>query len=137
MLHFWKSAKQKRVYDTASGAVLSLTSLEYKMIQAIIPPLSPLCPSSLRYELAKYDSTDVEEAYEHLYALHRDHMLFAQDEDGTCRLRVGGAYGVSMADDCVHEIAAMLGGVVPTLCVDPTVDEDTLRQIRTILGQKA
>lgn len=135
MLHYWKSAKQKRAYDTASGAVLTLTSLEYKMIQAIIPPLSPLCPSSLRYELAKYDSADVEEAYEHIYALFCDKTLFAEEQNGGPSLRIGGMYGLTQPDECVREIASLLAGAVPALIVAEGVSEDTVEQIRTILGK--
>ena len=111
MLHCWKSGKQKLVYDTASGAIVSLTSLEYKMIQAITPPLSPLCPSSLRYELAKYDSADVEEAYEHIYALSHTGILFAEDI-GKCFLRVGDPFGLT-DNEQAREVASLLGGKKP------------------------
>lgn len=135
MLHYWKSAKQKRAYDTISGAVLSLTSLEYKMVQAIIPPLSPLCPSSLRYELAKYDSADVEEAYEHIYSLFCGHILFAEEQNGGPCLRIGGTYGLTQPDECAREIASLLGGTIPTLVIEGEVSEETVGAIRAVFGK--
>ena len=135
MLHFWKSAKQKRVYDTASGAVLTLNSLEYKMIQAIIPPLSPLCPSSLRYELAKYDSADVEETYENIYKLFCNKILFAENQNDLLALRVGGTYGVTPSDDCIHEIASFLDGKIPSLIVADGISQEDVTKIRNILAK--
>lgn len=118
MLHCWKSAKQKLVYDTASGAIVTLTSLEYKMIQAITPPLSPLCPSSLRYELAKYDSADVEEAYEKIYSMYRNHILFAESTSEQSCLRIGGEYGLTEANEIAREVANFLGEKMPVILED-------------------
>lgn len=124
MLHCWKSAKQKLVYDTASGAIVSLTSLEYKMVQAITPPLAPLCPSSLRYELAKYDSADVEEAYEHVYSLYRDGILFASAQDDKKSLRIGEQYGLTEANDIAREVVNILGGIKPDIIESGAIPTD-------------
>lgn len=130
MLHYWKSAKQKLAYDTVSGAVLSLSSLEYKMLQAITPPLSAACPSSLRYELAKFDSADVEEAYDNLYALYRKGLILNEPQGDTPSLRVGEPYGITETGDLLHEIAERLKGKVPTLVCLTDADSNTLDSIR-------
>ena len=60
-------------------------TLQFKMFGAIVPPLTQLCPTSLRYELAKFDSMDVEEAYEYIYSLFCDGVIYKED-DGKIRL---------------------------------------------------
>lgn len=85
MLYTLKSAGKKYAYDSTSGAVIQLNALQFKMLGAIVPPLTPVCPTSLRYELAKFDSMDVEEAYEYIYSLSRDGLLYKED-DGKVRI---------------------------------------------------
>ena len=48
-----------------------------KMLSYIKPPLTQDMPVSLRYSLAKYDSSGVEEAYEELYSLYERGELFS------------------------------------------------------------
>ena len=129
MIHYWKSDKQKLVYDTASGAIVSLTSLEYKMIQAITPPLSPVCPSSLRYELAKYDSADVEEAYTRIYTLYQEGILFADNAEGSVFLRIGESYGLTEANTVAHDVAGILNGKVPQFLISDHFSPDAAQNI--------
>ena len=89
MLYTLKSAGKKYAYDSASGAVIQLNALQHKMLGAIVPPLTAVCPTSLRYELAKFDSMDVEETYESIYALACEGLLYRQD-DGTIRIATEG-----------------------------------------------
>ncbi len=56
-----------------SGVVLS--SLQKKMLAAVTLPLSPDCPTALRYALAKYDADAVAEAYAGLLELSRQGLL--------------------------------------------------------------
>lgn len=79
MVHAFKQGGQRIALDTASGAVHVLSALAYKMIDLLEPPLTPVCPSALRYDLAKYDSRDVDEAYDELYALYESGVLFSDD----------------------------------------------------------
>lgn len=46
-----------------------LTSLQKKMLPALSLPLPAVCPTALRYSLAKYDADSVAEAYEGLREL--------------------------------------------------------------------
>ena len=89
MLYTLKSAGKKYAYDSTSGAVIQLNALQFKMLGAILPPLTPVCPTSLRYELAKFDSMDVEEAYEHIYSLSCDGLIF-KEGDGKIRIATEG-----------------------------------------------
>ena len=132
MVHYWKSGKQKLVYDTASGAIIPLTSLEYKMIQAIQPPLSPLCPSSLRYELAKFDSADVEEAYDHIYRLFKDGILFALEKEGQKHLRIGSPYGLTDPDEVARDVVKILGGAMPKMILGENISKNRVDEIHQL-----
>lgn len=81
----------KLAYDSASGAVIRLSALEFKMLGAIYPPLVPVCPTSLRYELAKFDSETVAETYEKLYELQESGLIYAKD-NGKVNIRLDGEY---------------------------------------------
>ncbi len=79
MLTLFRYNAGKYAYDTASGAVLPLTSLEYRILELLSPPLSPALPVSLRYELAKFDSDTVGDTYRALYEKYRNGMIFAPE----------------------------------------------------------
>lgn len=91
MLCTFRFEGKKYAYDSVSGAVIQPSALVYKMMGAILPPLTPACPTSLRYELAKFDSLDVEEAYNEIYSLFRDGILYCP-ENGAVRIRTEGEY---------------------------------------------
>ena len=84
MLILFRHNAKKYAYDTVCGSLSTLTALEYRMLEAIEPPMEPLCPTALRYELAKFDSADVEECYEALYKKAANGMIFTP-ENGTLR----------------------------------------------------
>lgn len=89
MLYTLKSAGKKYAYDSSSGAVIQLNALQFKMLGAIVPPLTPVCPTSLRYELAKFDSMDVEEAYGQIYELASAGLIYSEG-DGKIRIATEG-----------------------------------------------
>ncbi len=94
MLYTFRFEGKKYAYDSASGAIMQPTALEFKMMGAIQPPLTALCPTSLRYELAKFDSMDVEETYDGIYALARRDILYKED-DGCIRVNTEGEFSFS------------------------------------------
>lgn len=81
MVYTLKFEGKKYAYDSAAGTTVTLSSLPFKMVEALEPPLEPLCPTSLRYELAKYDSRDVEEAYDSILEYAKDGILYKKDDD--------------------------------------------------------
>ncbi|MBO4979748.1 MAG: hypothetical protein J6D16_05010 [Clostridia bacterium] len=91
MIYTVKSEGKKYAYDSASGAVLALNNLQYKMMGAIVPPISPASLTSLRYELAKFDSNDISDAFDAIYELAQAGILYAED-DGVIRLMASGEY---------------------------------------------
>lgn len=91
MLYTLKTNGKKYAYDSASGAVLPLNTLQMKMLGAIVPPVEPTCLTALRYELAKYDSGEVSDTFDGIYELSRKGVLYAED-DGVVRLSASGEY---------------------------------------------
>ncbi len=89
MLYTLKFSGKKYAYDSTSGAVVLTNALQFKMFGAIVPPLTKVCPTSLRYELAKFDSMDVEEAYDYIYSLAEEGILYKED-DGKIRIATEG-----------------------------------------------
>ena len=79
MVHIFKQGGQRIALDSASGAVHVLSALAYKMLDLLEPPMTEVCPTAVRYDLAKYDSRDVDEAYDELYSLYEAGVLFSKD----------------------------------------------------------
>lgn len=121
MIYLYKYNGRKCCYDSKSGAVIELTALQYKMMGAIEAPLTPVCPTSLRYELAKFDSEDVSEAYDELYGLFSDGILFAEGDGNTAVLRVSGDHSTTDADeaDLIFSFAKSAGIAKYRIVGDP------------------
>ncbi len=84
MLILFKHNAKKYAYDTVCGSLSVLSALEFRMLEAIQPPMEPSCPTALRYELAKYDSADVEESYDALYERAVGGEIFVPENGMLC-----------------------------------------------------
>ena len=82
MVHLFSQQGYNIALDSASGAVHVLTGIAAEMLRLLKPPMSPECPVSVRYGLAKYPSEEVKEAYSDLYSLYEEGMLFSEDMKG-------------------------------------------------------
>lgn len=80
-VHTFKCCGQRIALDVPSGAVHVLSELAFEMLGRIAPPLAPECPVSLRYQLAKYESSEVSEAYNELFSLYKEGELFSEDAE--------------------------------------------------------
>ncbi len=109
MLYTVKNEGKKYAYDSASGAVLPLNNLKFKMLNAIIPPISQASLTSLRYELAKFDSGEVSDAFDEILALAKDGVLYAA-EDATVRLRASGEYACESESLATYLLALAFEG---------------------------
>ena len=89
MLFTFRFEGKKYAYDSVTGAIIQPSALEFKMFGAIQLPLTRSCPTGLRYELAKFDSMDVEETYNGIYAQFEAGVLYGT-EDGVVRVRTEG-----------------------------------------------
>lgn len=81
MVYKFKFASHRFAFDTGSGTLHPLDELGYKMLDYLVLPMAPDCPSALRYDLAKYDSQAIDEVYDQLLTLWRDGKLFSPDEE--------------------------------------------------------
>ena len=125
MLILFRYNAKKYAYDTVCGALHTLSALEYRMLEALQPPMGPICPTALRYELAKYDSEDVSECYDTLYEKAQSGQIFVA-EDGTLRL-----------PDADRDIVrAALSAAAERLSSPVRVCNDTDRLAAEILGAK-
>jgi len=83
MVHKFKFGARRYCYDSESGTLHLLDELSYKMLDYIEIPPAPECPSALRYDLAKYDSADISEAFDKMAASYHEGKLFTPDADYT------------------------------------------------------
>lgn len=79
MVHLFKQSGYRIALDTASGSVHLLSELAYELLSRIDPPMSETMPGELRYAMAKYSSSALDEAYAELYSLYKDGTLFSED----------------------------------------------------------
>ena len=84
MLSLFRYNGKKYAWDTVSGALTAVSSLQYRMLEALEPPMDPVCPTALRYELAKFSSDAVEEAYDELYEKAANGMIFSPENGTVC-----------------------------------------------------
>lgn len=123
MLYTVKFEGKKYVYDSTSGAVLAIDTLQFKMLNAMTPPISPASLTALRYELAKYDSCDVSDTFDGIYALSQNGILYAP-EDGRIRLRAKGEFA------CENEaLAAKLLELAFADATDPIFEGDDFAEL--------
>lgn len=93
MLLFIKNDSKHYAYDTSSGACIPLTSLQSKICEYIDLPPKPICPTSVRYALAKYDVADVRRAYSFIYGLYEKKLICGKDVAAeTAKLLLSGEY---------------------------------------------
>lgn len=125
MLILFRHNAKKYAYDTVCGALHTLSTLEYRMLEAIQPPLSPICPTALRYELAKYDSESVAECYDAFCKKAADGMIFVPEN---------GTLSVPIADS--DTVRAALSAAAEVLTEPVSVKGDTDSLAKEILGAK-
>ena len=77
MLHNFKIYGQRYAIDTDSGAIHKLTELQTDMLRYLKLPFESAFPSSLRYDLAKYESEKLKAAYLELRKLWLDGVFMS------------------------------------------------------------
>lgn len=72
------------MYDLSSGEVFELNKVEKELlpfIKRMELPLPPVCPSTLRYSLAKYKVSEIYSAYDRLISLINTKNLVINKSD--------------------------------------------------------
>lgn len=89
------------IYDSVSGAVIKTGELEAYICDALDPcgeELSRLpdkCPSEIRYELARFASTEVSAAYNRVKEYFETELIYAKGDVN--RIRTTGDYSATPA----------------------------------------
>ena len=84
MIYTFKLYGTRIALDTGSGAVHLLDALDADMLRYLIFPLEKNCLSTLRYDLARYESADVAKAFAAFEKKNRDGVFSdGTDTDGT------------------------------------------------------
>ena len=78
MIHKFKLYGQRFAIDTESLAVHKLSELQYDMLAYLRLPFEDAFPSTLRYDLAKYESSKLAEGYLALAKLGRDGVFCSE-----------------------------------------------------------
>lgn len=78
MIHRFKLYGQRFAIDTKSLAIHKLSELQYDMLTYLDFPLEDSFPSTLRYDLAKYEASKLAEGYLELARLERDGVFMSE-----------------------------------------------------------
>ncbi len=111
MIHIYKVNGERFVYDVGSDTSTPITALQQKMLSYIKPPMTEDLPTSLRYDLAKYDGGMVSDAYDELYGLYLDGKLFSPVQEGKCENCIAAArcaLSERSAAECEKELARVI-----------------------------
>ena len=77
MVDRFKLYGQRYMIDTASCALHELSELQYDMLSYLKLPFEDQFPSSLRYDLAKYESSQLAQAYMTFRKWHFDGVFLS------------------------------------------------------------
>ncbi len=100
MIHTFTNNNRHFVLDTYSGAVHVVDEMVARMLALLTPPLPAHCPDELLRQLAaEYTAEQLTAAYQELYTLQQEQLLFAPDSYGTLAENLGEAPVKAM---CLH-----------------------------------
>ena len=81
MIHKYQQNGYNIVLDVESGGVHVVDKLTYELLDHIEPPLSPKCPEKAKSALlGRYTAEEIDSAYEELYELYEQGILFSIDD---------------------------------------------------------
>ena len=70
MLYTYKLGSKHIAFDSDKLKIFALSELEWQISDFVKDDMPPVCPSALRYSLAKYDSAAIDAAYARVYAIN-------------------------------------------------------------------
>jgi hypothetical protein len=83
-MHYYFIESGKRyLYDTVCGGICEVSRLQKEMlpyVQKLERPIPDVCPTALRYSLAKYEVSAINEAYDSLLDMIRSGLITIDDE---------------------------------------------------------
>ncbi len=80
MIHTYSLGGYNIAVDVNSGAVHALSNCAYDVLNILEPPLDSACPENIFKKLTSYSHDEIKSAYDELYNLYKEGMLFADDD---------------------------------------------------------
>ncbi len=80
MVHTFTALGQYLAADVNSGAVHVLDKLTYDLLSLVKGPMDRTLPQQLAQRLPQYDAAELDEAWQELYALQEQELLFTTDD---------------------------------------------------------
>ena len=79
MIHTYKLNGYFIALDVCSGAVHILDEITYDVLNLLDKNMSENCPEAVIDALKQYSEEDIKSAYEEIYSLYKDGLLFSED----------------------------------------------------------
>lgn len=80
MVHTFTALGVHIAVDVNSGAVHVLDELTCRLLDQIVPPMAAHCPQEIQTALSQYAPNELEEAWQELYQLVQEGLLFVEDD---------------------------------------------------------
>ena len=104
MIHKYSQNGYNIVLDTPSGAVMTVSNCAYDILDYIQPTLEEKCPDEIIKKLSpKYSVEEVIDAYEELYILYTEDLLFSEDSYWDLATALGLAPVKSLCLNVAHD----------------------------------
>ena len=104
MIYTFKLYGSRIAIDTESGAVHLLDALAFDMLRYLEFPLEKNCLSTLRYDLARYESADVSATFSAFVKMNKDGVFASDNEE--VRIYSTSKTQLPNADTTVNYVAA-------------------------------
>lgn len=80
MIHKFKAKDFNILLDVNSGGVHLIDDITYDLLDELKPPFEEECPQEVVEKFAmQYDTEEIKEAYEEIYTLYEEKMLYSED----------------------------------------------------------
>ena len=80
MIHKFKAKDFNILLDVNSGGVHLIDDITYDLLDELKPPFEKECPQEVVEKFAmQYDTEEIKEAYEEIYTLYEEKMLYSED----------------------------------------------------------
>jgi uncharacterized protein len=81
MIHKFKQAGHFVLLDVNSGGVLEIDEVTYDILDYLNPPLEQQCPQIIvEVLIKKHNKQEITEAYDELYSLYTQKLIFSEDD---------------------------------------------------------
>ena len=120
MLYTYKLGSKHIAFDNEKLKIFALSELEWQISDFTGEDMPSVCPSALRYALAKYDSATIDSAYNRVYSIRngsesgKDISLCGADDFTPCKAQAQTLFKsvIALADSGCKSISVELDGEI-------------------------